>query len=147
MTIVEQKEDKQIKWKDVNDFFSFSYGCAGMVCLFLICLFTAITQLLPSLWLVIWLDYREQDQQNKMYPIVFSALIAIFLIFTIIRSIALFKMLLKSATNMHEAITQSVLRANILFFDQNPCNRILSRFAKDMLIFDLVIPIVSIIMI
>ena len=118
-----------------------------MVCLFLICLITAITQLLPSLWLIWWLDNNALDQQDKVYPIVFIILIVIFLIFTILRSLALFKVLLKSATNMHDAVTHSVLRANITFFDQNPIGRILSRFSKDLLVFDLVVPIISIIMI
>ena len=56
LIVPEKKNKGHIKWKDVKDFFSFSYGYAGMLFLFVICLITAIMQLLPSLWLVWWLD-------------------------------------------------------------------------------------------
>ena len=46
---------------------------------------------------------------------------------------------------MHDAITKRVLRANILFFDQNPIGRIVARLSKDLVVFDLVVPIISII--
>ena len=60
-TIAEINDKSQVKWKDVKDFFSFSYGFCGMICLFVICLITAITQLLPSLWLVWWLEKSEEE--------------------------------------------------------------------------------------
>jgi len=41
-------------------------------------------------------------------------------------------------------MTKRVLRANILFFDSNPIGRIVTRFSKDLIVFDLVIPILSI---
>ena len=46
---------------------------------------------------------------------------------------------------MHDAITKRVLRANILFFEHNPIGRIVARFSKDLVVFDLVVPIISII--
>lgn len=116
-----------------------------MIFLFFIFLLTALTQLLPSLWLIWWLDNRKDQQQDKFYPIVFCILIFAFLLFTLFRSLALFKIILKSATNMHDAITKRVLRANILFFDQNPIGRIVARLSKDLVVFDLVVPIISII--
>ena len=64
-----------------------------------------------------------------------------------LRSVALFKIILKSNTNLHDAITKRVLRANILFFDSNPIGRIVTRFSKDLIVFDLVVPILSIIVI
>lgn len=60
-TIPEVNDQGQVKWKDVKDFFSFSYGVCGMICLIVICLITAITQLLPSLWLVWWLGKSEEE--------------------------------------------------------------------------------------
>ena len=41
---------------------------------------------------------------------------------------------------MHQAMTKSVLRSTILFFDSNPIGRIVTRFSKDMIVFDLVLP-------
>ena len=102
---------------------------------------------MPSLWLTRWLDGDLEEQQKSIYPIVFGALIGGFVIITVIRSVALFKIILKSSTNLHDAITKRVLRANIIFFDSNPIGRIVTRFSKDLIVFDLMVPILSIIVI
>lgn len=47
---------------------------------------------------------------------------------------------LTSNTNMHNAMTEKISRATILFFDSNPSGRISTRFTKDMLIMDSAIP-------
>ena len=80
-----------------------------------------------------------------MYPTVFAILIGIFIILTMLRSISLFKIILTSSTNLHDAIVRRVLRANIVFFDSNPIGRIVTRFSKDLIVFDLLAPIISII--
>jgi hypothetical protein len=41
-----------------------------------------------------------------------------------------------SADNLLTKMTKKVLRARILFFDSNPIGRIITRFAKDMVILD-----------
>ena len=46
---------------------------------------------------------------------------------------------------IHDAITKRVLRSNILFFDSNPIGRIVTRFSKDLMMFDLIMPILMII--
>ena len=76
---------------------------------------------------------------------VFGILIGVFIVFTMLRSLTIFRIILKSSTNIHNAITERVLRANILFFDSNPIGRIVTRFSKDLVIFDLVVPILSMI--
>ena len=43
ITLTEQRNLNETKWKDVKDFFSFSYGYGGMICLFILCLLTAIS--------------------------------------------------------------------------------------------------------
>ena len=82
-----------------------------------------------------------------IYPVVFGALIGGFVILTMLRSVAIFQVILKSSTNLHDAITKRVLRANIIFFDSNPIGRIITRFSKDLIVFDLIIPILTIIVI
>lgn len=44
--------------------------------------------------------------------------------------------MMQAVTNMHNTMTKSVIRANILFFDSNPSGRITSRFSKDVGILD-----------
>ena len=76
---------------------------------------------------------------------IFGILIVCFIVFTMIRSLTIFRIILKSSTNIHNAITERVLRAKILFFDSNPIGRIVTRFSKDLVIFDLVVPILAMI--
>jgi len=60
-----------------------------------------------------------------------------------LRAIVIFKIILTSGTNMHAVMTEKVLRTNSVFFDSNPIGRIINRFAKDMGIFDLVMPMMA----
>jgi len=110
-----------------------------------ICALTAVAQLMPSFWLTEWLKQDLEGQQDSIYPIVFSVLVAVFIVLTMIRSIVIFHLILSSATNLHNEMTRKVLRANILFFDSNPIGRIVTRFSKDLIVFDLVVPIIAII--
>ena len=41
-------------------------------------------------------------------------------------------------------MTEKVLRAKILFFDSNPIGRIITRFSKDIAVFDMVIPVLAV---
>ena len=61
------------------------------------------------------------------------------------RSLSIFKIILTSSTNLHDAIVKRVIRANIIFFDSNPIGRIVTRFSKDLITFDLLAPIIAII--
>jgi len=72
-------------------------------------------------------------------------MIGVYIVFTFVRSLTLFQIILQGATNLHNAMTKRLLRANIVFFDSNPIGRILTRFSKDLIVFDLIMPILSII--
>ena len=63
-----------------------------------------------------------------------------------IRESTIFSVALRTTTNMHLAMCERVLRANILFFDSNPIGRVITRFSKDMAVLDLIAPSVSILM-
>jgi len=141
----ENKDTGEIGWKDYSAFVSYSYGCCGIFFLILISTLTAVGQLLPSLWMTEWLSKDLEEQQDSYYPIVFGILIGVFIILTMLRSLTIFAVVLKSATNLHDAITKRVLRATILFFDSNPIGRIVTRFSKDLITFDLIMPILAII--
>jgi ATP-binding cassette, subfamily C (CFTR/MRP), member 4 len=55
----------------------------------------------------------------------------------------LFKSIIASSTTLLNKVTARVLRAQIVFFDSNPVGRILTRFTKDVIVFDLLFPIQS----
>lgn len=48
---------------------------------------------------------------------------------------------------MHNKMTDVVLRARIIFFDSNPIGRIVTRFSKDLIMLDLVLPPITFIVI
>jgi len=62
------------------------------------------------------------------------------------RESTIFGIYIRTTSNMHTAMCENVLRANILFFDSNPIGRILTRFSKDMAVLDIVAPSISILM-
>ena len=46
---------------------------------------------------------------------------------------------------MNRSMTEKVLHASIQFFDSNPIGRIVTRFSKDLAVFDLIIPVIVLI--
>lgn len=50
------------------------------------------------------------------------------------------KLIVTANTNMHNIMTERILRAPILFYDSNPIGRITTRFSKDMMMIDVLIP-------
>jgi len=69
-----------------------------------------------------------------------ASLILAYIIFSFFRALIVFKIVLGGATGMHNKMTEVVLRANVLFFDSHPIGRILTRFSKDMIVLDQLIP-------
>jgi len=57
-----------------------------------------------------------------------------------VRALIVFKIWTNATTNMHNAVIEKVLRANILFFDKNPIGRIVTRFSKDLAVLDFMLP-------
>jgi ATP-binding cassette, subfamily C (CFTR/MRP), member 4 len=66
-----------------------------------------------------------------------------FILIQFLRAVITFKILHYATTNMHNKMTDVVLRAKILFFDSNPIGRIVTRFSKDLIMLDLVLPPIS----
>ena len=62
-----------------------------------------------------------------------------FMFFVLLRSSLTLFFLLKSTTGMHNVMANKVIRSVIVFFDSNPLGRIVTRFAKDMTIIDILI--------
>ncbi|XP_062831587.1 ATP-binding cassette sub-family C member 4 [Anolis carolinensis] len=52
-------------------------------------------------------------------------------LFSILRNILMFQVLVNAAQTLHNSMFQSILKAPVLFFDSNPIGRILNRFSKD----------------
>jgi len=78
---------------------------------------------------------------------VFAGLIILYSLLSFTRAMIMFKVSLDSITKLLKQVSERVLRSKIVFFDSNPVGRILTRFTKDVIIFDLVFPMQSLMVI
>ena len=62
--------------------------------------------------------WKEPDTYTGIY--VFTILIVCVFIFSMVRTIHYFLMCMTSSINLHDHMFQSIIRAPLLFFDQNP---------------------------
>lgn len=72
--------------------------------------------------------------------------IVLFIVAVMLRSICLQLFMMQATTNMHNVMTEKVLRAKMLFFESNPSGRIISRFSTDIGILDNFVPFLAVLM-
>jgi len=94
-----------------------------------------------SWWLTKWAGADKKTQlQDSTYPLYMAYLIIAIMVLMIFRAMIIFMIILKSSSGLHKSMTMSVLRADIKFFDSNPIGRVITRFAKDVVVLDLIMP-------
>jgi ABC-type multidrug transport system fused ATPase/permease subunit len=71
----------------------------------------------------------------------FGVTILAFVLLGFLRAMLCVAFMLQASTNMHNTMAEKVLRANILFFDSNPIGRVITRFSKDMMVIDSMLPL------
>jgi len=119
-------------------------GCCGIFMFLLINILAAVAQLAVSITLADWTGKPYSEQQRSIYPTLFIGSVVIFMILVLFRVIIVFAIFLSSTTNMHNEMTKKVLRASVLFFDSNPIGRITTRFSKDVVVLDLMVPPITV---
>jgi len=122
-------------------------GVWAVILLILFSVAAAVTQLGPSFYLAEWAKKEFKEQQLKYYPMMFGLSILVFIVITTIRAFVTFWILITSTNSLHSQMTEKVLRARILFYDSNPIGRIIARFSKDIAVFDMVVPVLIIMVI
>lgn len=142
--LIQKNEDDlgDITWKDYVNLFSHGGGIWAAVALFMATLIGAIMQLGISYTLAGWVKQPLELQQESFYPILLVTLTLSYIAACFLRGVITFKVTLTAVTNMHNKMAHVLLRSNILFFDSNPMGRIVTRFAKDMAILDMVMPVI-----
>jgi ABC-type multidrug transport system fused ATPase/permease subunit len=141
VNLIEDKEVNHgaVTWNDVRKFLSFSAGVFGFVVYALTSIIVALLQLACSYVLSTWAKQDLVEQQRKLYPnLLISATVAYFVL-SFARAIMGVMIINVSSKNMYRKMTESVLRARILFFDSNPLGRIVTRFTKDIAVIDLLL--------
>jgi ATP-binding cassette, subfamily C (CFTR/MRP), member 1 len=111
-----------------------------VISILLLSVLTSATQLLPTFWLSIWTTKDQTEQRKKKYPLIFAGVVLLYTILSLVRAGFLLKVILKSNSNMLSRITERVIHAKVIFFDSNPIGRILTRFTKDLVGLDFMLP-------
>ncbi|KAM9766341.1 ATP-binding cassette sub-family C member 4-like isoform 2-T2 [Menidia menidia] len=140
----------------------FTAGCSplGLVLILLLSVVAEAAYILQDWWLVYWANEfsnnteaavsvnegmnvtRSHGEFNLTFYLgVYSGLTAAAVVFGFIRSLAIFRGLVKSAQTLHNDMFSAVLRTHVRFFDVNPIGRILNRFSKDIGQMDSMLPI------
>ena len=136
----EEKVTGQVSFRDYRNYWNYSLGVCGILLYVFLCILAAIVQLSISLQLTEWSNQPLEEQQNDYYPKMLGALIGFNLLVAWIRESTIIKLVITSNSNLHKAMSLTIVRAKILFFDSNPIGRILTRFSKDLALLDLLLP-------
>jgi len=67
-----------------------------------------------------------------MYQSVHMGLLVLMVIIGLVKGFALAILFVRGATNLHERMLKSIMKAPLAFFDSTPAGRVLNRFSKDM---------------
>nr|CAG4708823.1 unnamed protein product [Naegleria fowleri] len=131
---IEEKHSGDISWKVVFNYLK-EFGLIVLI----ICATTSLLAIGSKLASSLWISLMNMDAFNMSISsyvwIYFSIGIIDALIITVRGSIYAFAAL-KSSNRIHDKMLHGVLRAPILFFDQNPVGRILNRFTQDLNVTD-----------
>lgn len=138
----EEKFEEGVGLRDYLNLFSFSFGCWAILIYLVISILCSLLQLAPSYILVVWSSKSLQEQlDDPTWMYAFIICVALFMAFNLLRAITMQLFMIQATTNMHNTMTEKVIRAKILFFDSNPSGRVISRFAKDIGVLDNVMPV------
>ena len=78
-----------------------------------------------------WADMSWEDQQKPSNIMKVWWYVIISIVLSFVRTYTTFYFFIRTAQNLHDKMTQAMLRARISFFDTNPIGRILNRFSAD----------------
>ncbi|KAK9869832.1 hypothetical protein WA026_003561 [Henosepilachna vigintioctopunctata] len=77
-------------------------------------------------------DDNSWSLSRDMYIIIYSSLMGLLVVLTLVRSFSFFAVCMKSSTKLHDNMFSSISVATMNFFNNNQAGRILNRFSKDM---------------
>ncbi|XP_036361692.1 multidrug resistance-associated protein 4 isoform X2 [Octopus sinensis] len=78
------------------------------------------------------------DFKQNLY--IYSALTLGIFVFSLLKAFMFYWSCIQSSITLHNSMYDSLMRAKIAFFDENPVGRVLNRFSKDMGLIDDVLP-------
>ncbi|XP_026524765.1 multidrug resistance-associated protein 4 [Notechis scutatus] len=152
----ESRSEGKIGFTIYKKYFSAGANYFVIFILLVLNILAQVTYVLQDWWLSYWanqqvmlnvtrMEYGGQNITKHLdlpwYLGIYAGLTVATILFSILRSLLMFHILVNAARSLHNKMFQSVLRTPVLFFDRNPIGRILNRFSKDIGHLDDLLPI------
>lgn len=80
------------------------------------------------------------DLSRESYIYIYSGIVLLMIIITLIRSFVFFTVSMNASINLHNDMFSSITRTTMRFFNTNTSGRILNRFSKDIGNIDDILP-------
>uniref|UniRef100_A0A0K8RTW6 Multidrug resistance-associated protein 4 n=1 Tax=Crotalus horridus TaxID=35024 RepID=A0A0K8RTW6_CROHD len=142
----ESRSEGKIGFTIYKKYFSAGANYFVIFILLVLNILAQVTYVLQDWWLSYWANHQVMLNITKMeyggqnitetldlpwYLGMYAGLTVATILFSILRSLLMFHILVNAARTLHNKMFQSVLKTPVLFFDRNPIGRILNRFSKD----------------
>ncbi|XP_048350845.1 ATP-binding cassette sub-family C member 4 isoform X2 [Sphaerodactylus townsendi] len=141
----ENRSEGKISLHVYKKYFAAGANNFVIVILLFLTVLAQVAYVLQDWWLSYWANQQEKlnitegnTQMNETktldlnyYLGIYAGLTVVTILFSILRCLLIFQVLVNAAQTLHDKMFQSILKAPVLFFDRNPIGRILNRFSKD----------------
>lgn len=114
---------------------------AGILLLSSMILFTIVSQAIfhgSDIFLTEWTNKNQQlvggakpdEDEQRMDIIIYSVIIAVLFLSTVIRSMTFFAICMRASESLHNSIFARLLKAPMAFFDTTPSGQIMNRYLR-----------------
>ena len=109
-------------------------GCLSMMLVSQLCL-TYCEYFLGS-----WSSKSKEEQQKNSYATIFGIFVIVTLVLGFSRAVVFYKVTLRGARHLHDAMFKGILHSPMRFFESQPRGRIINRCSKDQYVIDELLP-------
>ncbi|XP_046852739.1 ATP-binding cassette subfamily C member 4-like isoform X2 [Xenia sp. Carnegie-2017] len=150
---VERRITGRVASKSYKDYFSAGAQPAILVLCLILFLIGQASSIISDWWLAKWSNWEETvsrrnnslsiiDDSRTENILIYSATVLICFVFSFLRAVVWFQILINASQHLHDRMFRGVIRAPIYFYDTNPVGRVLNRFSKDIGVIDDTLPMV-----
>ncbi|CAG9320233.1 unnamed protein product [Blepharisma stoltei] len=133
----DEKSLKDISAKTYYEFLRYGYTTIwSFSLLVIVLLLTQAVSSAPVIWLVIWTNESEEDQEEMINIWIFCAIVLIVYIFTYIRYWILVYGITIGGEKLHNKALEGIAKTESVYFDKNQSGRMMNRFSKDTFLMD-----------
>nr|XP_056718111.1 ATP-binding cassette sub-family C member 4 [Euleptes europaea] len=142
----ENRSEGKISLNIYKKYFAAGANYFVILILLFLSVLAQVAYVLQDWWLSYWANQQEKlnittegnIRMNETrtldlncYLGIYAGLTVATILFSVLRCLLMFHVLVNAAQTLHNKMFVSILKAPVLFFDRNPIGRILNRFSKD----------------